>query len=278
MPPTDDLPYKAMPGARAIKFADDTDNIIRGLALPFGGPFPGNKDIHGEAFGPETDLCLDWFPQGRPILFHHGLDGAVKTAVVGRQTDVETDDEGVWVKAQLDKRSRYYSRVKQLIDAAALGFSSGAMPHLVKTRKDGQIERWPWVELSLTPTEANPNIVYAVKADVDYYDTDHEDEEPGNGAYADHGSRVLTDVAQFLERTDDRAESRTKSGRTLSAANLDALRGLDGHLAGWEQRLAKERARIADLLNRTDPDAKKAMDELETELLITDLRIAGLTV
>jgi hypothetical protein len=274
----EEFPYRALPGTPAIKFADGTDNIVRGLAFPFGGPFAG-KDIHGETFGPDTELCLDWFPQGRPILFHHGLDGAVKTAVVGRQTEVETDDEGVWVKAQLDKRSRYYSRVRQLIDQQALGFSSGAMPHLVKTRKDGLIERWPWVELSLTPTEANPHgVVYAVKADYDYFDNNTEDEEPGNGAYSEHGGRVLADVSTFLERTDERVESRVKAGRTLSAANLEALRNLDGHLAGWEKDLAKKRERIAGLLNQSDPDAKKAIDDLETELLVADLRIAGLTL
>ncbi len=260
----------------AVKFADDTDNMIRGLAMPFGGPLDG-RDVDGETFTPDTDLCLDWFPNGRPLLYHHGLDGELKTAVVGRQLEVETDEEGAWVKAQLDKRSRYYARVKQLIDQEALGFSSGAMPHLVKT-KNGVIERWPWVELSLTPTPANTHAqVYAVKADLSgFYDTTTEDEDAEHATYSDHAQRVLADVTGFLDRTDDRAESRIKAGRELSAANREALLALDGHLAGWAKDLATKGQQIRALLDRTDPAARKAVEELETELLVAELRVAGL--
>ena len=262
----------------AVKFADGTDNIIRGLAVPFGGPFAGNKDISGEDFGPDTDLCLEWFPDGRPILFHHGLDGAVKTAVVGRQTEIEVDDEGAWVKAQLDKRSRYYSRVKQLIDAQALGFSSGAMPHLVKTRKDGHIERWPWVELSLTPTEANPfGAVYAVKSDVSAFTTDLIDEpgDPGPESFDDQAARVASAVGEFIKRAEARIEVRAaKAGRELSASNRTRLQSLDERLAA----LSDLRREVQEALSRTDPDAQKAVAELEVELLLSDLRRAGLTV
>lgn len=259
----------------AVKFADGTDNIIRGLAVPFGGPFAGNKDITGEDFGPDTDLCLDWFPQGRPILFHHGLDGSLKTAVVGRQTDVEVDDEGAWVKAQLDKRSRYYSRVKQLIDQQALGFSSGAMPHLVKTRKDGHIERWPWVELSLTPTEANPfGAVYAVKADLSGFTTDliDEPEDTGSESFDDQAARVASAVGEFVKRAEARIEVRAaKAGRELSSSNRTWLQSLDERLGA----IAELRREVQEALNRTDPDAKKAVAELEVELLLSDLQRSG---
>lgn len=257
----------------AVKFADGTDNIIRGLAIPFGGPFAGNKDITGEDFGPDTDLCLDWFPQGRPILFHHGLDGVVKTAVVGRQIEVETDDEGAWVKAQLDKRSRYYSRVQQLIEAGGLGFSSGAMPHLIKTRKDGHIERWPWVELSLTPTEANPfGKVYAVKADLDYYTTD-EPTDSGSESFDVQAERVASQVADLVSRADARIEVRAaKAGRELSASNRTWLQSLDERLAA----LSELRREVQVALARTDPGTKKAADELAIELLVGDLARGGL--
>jgi hypothetical protein len=264
---------------QAVKFADEDDDgsMIRGLAIPFGGPIKG-KDIDGEDFGPDTDLCLDWFPDGRPILYHHGINGAIKTSVIGRQVALETDDEGVWVKAELDKASRWYSRVKKLIDQGALGFSSGAMPHLVKATKSGHITRWPWVELTLTPTRANPNaaLAYAVKGSVDDITDTGDGQE--HGPYTEHGERVLADVHGFLERTDDRAESRLKVGRELSAANREALTKLDGHLAGWERDVATKRKRIQDLLARTESaPAAKSEDStaLEAELLISELRRAG---
>lgn len=258
----------------AVKFEDGSDTKISGLAIPFGGPFAG-KDIDGEDFGPDTDLCLDWFPDGRPLLYHHGLNGAVKTEVVGHQTALAIKDDGAWVQGELDKASRWYAKVKKLLEKGALGFSSGAMAHLVKTRKDGHIERWPWVELSFTPTRANPAAVaYAVKADRGDFLID-EAGGSEDGPYSDHGERVLADVGGFLERTDDRAEMRGKVGRSLSVADRDAMTRLDGHLAGWEEQLAKKRQRIQEALTRTDPDASKAVVELEAELLVSELRREG---
>src|SRR5688572_11577720 len=66
--------YANEPGARkmAVKFVDGSDTLIEGLAVPYGGSFGKGKDLHGEDFGPDTDLALDWFPEeGRPFLFHH---------------------------------------------------------------------------------------------------------------------------------------------------------------------------------------------------------------
>ncbi len=260
----------------AVKFAAESDREIRGLAIPFGGPIAG-KDIDGEAFSRETDLCLDWFPNGRPLLYHHGLDGAVKTAVIGRQTEVEIDDEGAWVKAELDKRSRWYSRVKQLIDEGATGFSSGAMAHLVRTRKDGQIMSWPWVELTLTPTNANPAAtVYAIKSDLsDFFPDETEADDSGPESFDVHVKRVASDVTALVERATARVELRAgKSGRELSASNRAELQALAESLASLEQHNASVKA----LLTRTDPDARKAIEELEAELLVSELRRAGIPV
>lgn len=149
---------------RAVKFVKGSDSLIEGLAIPFGGPIAG-KDLDGEDFGPDTDLALDWFPQGRPVIYHHGLDGALKGAVQGRQTEHDLTDEGVWARAQLDVSARYHGAVSKLVAAGKLFFSSGSMPHLVETDDTGHIKRWPWVELSLTPTPANPlAVVHAVKS------------------------------------------------------------------------------------------------------------------
>lgn len=148
----------------AVKFVEGSDSLIEGLAIPFGGPFAG-KDLQGEDFGPDTDLALDWFPDGRPVIYQHGLDGALKTFVQGRQVDHTLTDEGVWARAQLDVSAKYHATVSRLVKAGKLFFSSGTMPHLVDTDDEGHIKRWPWVELSLTPTPANPlAVVHAVKS------------------------------------------------------------------------------------------------------------------
>lgn len=143
-----------------LKIAATADGgiVIEGYGVPFGGPIKG-RDLHGQFFSKKTDFALDLIPDGqRPLLFQHGLDSSVDTAVIGRWGVKRIDDGGVWVRAQLDARSEYINEIKELVDNDALGFSSGTMGHLVKVApKTGEILKWALVELSLTPNPANPN-------------------------------------------------------------------------------------------------------------------------
>ena len=146
----------------AVKFVADSEDRIEGLAIPFGGPADG-KDLDGETFTKDTDLALDWYPEGRPVLYDHGIDASVGVQVIGRQTAAKTTDEGVWVEAQLNRAYRYWDKVKELVSDGKLYFSSGSVPHLVETTRDGVIKRWPWIENSLTTTPANPYATVSVK-------------------------------------------------------------------------------------------------------------------
>lgn len=228
----------------AIKLlGEDTIEI---LAFPLGGPFEG-KDGDGEYFSLKTDLCLDWFPAERPLLYHHGLDDGPGADVIGR-IDCKSlrlvDDEGYWVTAQLDKRSRYFKRVKQLIEQGALGGSSGAMPHLVRRAKDGELLRWPWIEQSLTPTPCNPYsaVTYAEAAkhykslDIDLPDESAlKADHPGDGgsvsppAAAKEGEAIPADGA--------RSESRGSYEALIAAINHQINdRFRSGGVAGLPQR------------------------------------------
>lgn len=250
----------------AVKFAKGSDHIIEGLAIPYGGPF-GGKDLDGEFFTKSTDFCLDWFPV-RPVIYDHGLDDAVKTSVVGRVTEHEDTEDGLWAQVQLDKNSRYLTAIQGLVKKGALSFSSGAMPHVVrKDKKSGEIVRWPWVELSLTPTPANPDaVVYAVKSGHDLIDhleqvtdvpapiaaaikalddwTDHNDTTDGlgNEPYSEHGRRVYADLSDFVARSQLKYDARIKAGRELSSDNWKLLR-----------ELRDMAARLDELLQRNDP-------------------------
>lgn len=144
---------------------ESADGIVGGLAIPFGSL--SARDLVDEYFDRSTDFALDWFPNmDRPILYHHGLDGTVKAEVIGRQVGAYVDDAGVWIKAQLDKRSRWFARVMRLLREGVLGWSSGTMEHLAKADPlTGRIVRWPWIEASLTPTPADGRAVaYTVKS------------------------------------------------------------------------------------------------------------------
>jgi hypothetical protein len=141
---------------QAIKFAAGAPNVLDILAIPFGGPFNG-KDTDGEYFSAKTDLCADWFPTERPLLYHHGLDGATGVTAIGRvdSATARKEVDGWWVQAQLDESNAYFDSIAKLIAEGKLYASSGAMPHLVRRGKGGELTRWPWVELSLTPSPAN---------------------------------------------------------------------------------------------------------------------------
>ncbi len=266
-----------------VTFVKDAPDRFEGLAIPFGGPI-GGKDLDGETFTKDTDLCLAWFgDSGRPQLYGHGLNSATKAEVVGRQTGLDLRDDGYWIQGELDKSSRYRAAIGKLIDAGALSLSSGAMQHLVVTGKDGRIERWPWVETSFTPTPSNAfAAVYAVKsadlidhmaaADItipdplaaalkalDEWAAIRDDGLPAGSSYADESDRLLDALKAFVERTQGLADLRAKSGRTLSAANRDRLSGQADAIVSAMDAMKATAADMRALLSATDPQAGKRL-------------------
>jgi hypothetical protein len=290
---------------KSVHFVKDAPNLIEGLAIPFGGPLAG-KDFDGERFTPATDLCLPWFGDtGRPALYGHGLNAATKTEVVGRQVSLEQRDEGWWIKAELDKRSHYREAIGQLVDKGALSFSSGAMPHLVQATKNGEITRWPWVEISLTPTPANPlAVVYAVKSSdlfdhyaaasitipdplaaalkaLDEWAAIRDDSLPDGLTYADESARLTDSLKAFVERTQALASMRAKAGRALSGANRDRLAthvdsigtAMDS-MGSAMDAMVSTHADMRALLAAADPATGKALADAvlaEWEYLATSL-------
>lgn len=129
----------------------------RVLAIPFGGPFKGNKDLDGEFFSERTDIKARWFAE-RPVIFHHGGDATLKDAELGTQElDDEAAKDGWWSTVWLDRSGRYWEQVNALLSAGKMFGSSGALGHLVrKDHKSGEILVWPHIEQTLTPTPANP--------------------------------------------------------------------------------------------------------------------------
>lgn len=281
---------------QAIKFAPGSEVIVEGLGIPFGGPFNG-RDIDGEYFSKDTDFCLEWFEPGqRPTLYHHGKDAALKTDVTGRVMSYDPMDVGIWTRAQLDSRNKYLGAIQQLVQDGALGFSSGAIPHLVQVdHKSGHIDRWPWIELSLTPMPANPDAVamYAVKsADalehlsaagvedaLDRLITSPETKSAplGGLTYADQTDRVLVQVKALVDRSQDLAAKRGVSrGSTavLSAENRSRLSDLQEQLKGVSSDLDA-------LLRLTDPNVGERAEqarELFAEFAAIEARLNGVNV
>lgn len=140
-------------GDLTVKMLDEKQGRVGGYLLRWGQP--QQRDLQGEFFTPATDVGLDWYER-RPLLYHHGLDGALKAAVIGVIDHLQPDEIGLWAEAQLDLHKRYVRAVQRLVEQGVLGWSSGSLPHLVEVSDEGRIKRWPIVEGSLTPTPAEP--------------------------------------------------------------------------------------------------------------------------
>lgn len=259
-------------------------DVVEGLAIPYG------VDVDGEQFTPETDLCLDWFGKsGRPLIYDHGFD-ALGPSVIGRQVEYEEREDGRWAQAQLNRSHKYRKAVDRLVEEGALGFSSGAMPHLVTMSKStGRITRWPWVELSLTPVPAHPGAMvhYAKSAELFRHLEESEadmttflkaalgavleedrDAAPGTASLDDRAGRVSAAIDEFRDHARAAAAMRTKAGRVLSAANRDRIAKA---LASREAVMAAY-GDLEALLAETDPESaakstRSVSDELALEAI-----------
>jgi hypothetical protein len=253
--------------AKAIKADGDGGATLSVLAVPFIGPFAGGDgrgvDGDGEFFTETTDLCLDWFPSQRPLLYHHGLlDGEGPGIVpVGRVdvSSIKKGPEGWWVQAELDRQGDYFKHILKLLEEDALYASTGAMAHLVRTRKSGEITQWPWVELSLTPTPANFFATVQPAEAKSHYKAANLP-EPSLDSYE---LRAWTEVVDLCERlapaledytdlTSRHAANRSKVGRALSEARRKRLSSLMDRM---REGVSELESLLAETGQHTEPEA-----------------------
>lgn len=124
------------------------DYRIRGYGVVFGG-----RDLYGETFESDTDFGESRSFIGMPVYYDHAL-GSIRSQI-GEVKAYQFADDGIEFEIELDRRKAYADTLMQLADAGALGMSSGSAQHLVVI-DDNKIKRWPLLELSLTPTPAEP--------------------------------------------------------------------------------------------------------------------------
>jgi len=285
--------YAAEPELRSVKLVGEDG--IEGLGMPFGGPFNG-QDLDGERFTEKTDFAFDWFAE-RPLLYQHGLDDP-GISVVGRVKSWELRaDLGVWVQAQLDKSHEYFGAVKELIKKGKLFFSSGAMRHLVETNsKTGEIKRWPWVELSLTPTPSNMLAQVEMAAAKSHFEMAGLKTDAAAWDMDTEGKAAITATKPGFEETEKQIRYRVNdpggyqegSFRTMPVQGVDGVQFIVGRPKGkttmevQSVHFDKEKFTMAEahawIEGHKDLQAGKSADEPEEKaVLVSTLIIADAT-
>jgi HK97 family phage major capsid protein len=208
-----------------VKSLDAEAGRVGGYLIVWGSP--AQTDLEGEYFTPGTALGLDWF-QTRPMLYHHGLDGSMKAAVIGTIDTLHADETGVWAEGQLDLRARYVRAVQRLVDRGLLNWSSGSLPHLVEVAADGHIKHWPIIEGSLTPTPAEPRRtdVRTIKSAYDALGLDSARFDDNHDQGATPMQENTSEMAPRLRLPHDTNEA-IKSGHISVASPYDTLDSFD---------------------------------------------------
>lgn len=147
----------------AVKAVTRGNGLVEGYLISFGSP--NDADLEGQWFTPRTDIREDYF-KDYPLLFHHGMDRQVGLDPIGRVLRLQKDNVGWHAQAQIDLHDRYGKETWQLLEIKPLGWSSGAVDHLVVIAPSGEILVWPLFEGTITPTPAQPRktTVRALKA------------------------------------------------------------------------------------------------------------------
>lgn len=273
-----------MPDESRIYFGDqlktlDNSGRVGGYLVRFSDA--AHKDLDGEYFTAETFLGTK-DGNGVDTYFHHGkkmrlpdeMDAAVKSQIdaladyVFAPIKTTRDAIGIFAEVVLDLAKKYEEAVHGLVTKGALGWSSGAITHLVRMGEGGEIKRWPIGEASLTPTPAEPlNRAVTVKslAELHFKMFDSVKLAPPDGqTFADHSETVLAAVKGLVTRAESVTEMRSKEGRVISTPN--------------RQRLQDLRDALDALLSASEPKPKEKTDtdalRLQSQRLLSQALIA----
>ena len=124
-----------------------------------------DPDLTNDFFSAKSDIR---FPETVDVYYNHGFDETLKKRVIGKAKLSRLDNADVWAETQLNMRDDYEKRIYEMAEAGKLGYSSGAMAHLVEREPVGKsfhIKTWVIGEASLTPTPAEyRNTVRTIKS------------------------------------------------------------------------------------------------------------------
>jgi HK97 family phage major capsid protein len=122
-------------------------------------------DLAKDFFSAKSDVR---FQDTLDVYYNHGKDVELKKRVIGTSKLSRMDNFDIWAETQLNMRDEYERRIYEMAEAGKLGYSSGALSHLVEREPAGKafhIKTWVIGEVSLTPTPAEyRNTVQTIKS------------------------------------------------------------------------------------------------------------------
>ncbi len=110
-----------------------------------------------------------WLSTGdkKPILFRHGQDSSVKQRRFG-EVSLTLAADGVWAEGTINGADTQAQKLRDLVEAGGMGWSTGSVSHLVTKSPRGDsfhVDLWPISECSLAPRDyiCEPRNVAALK-------------------------------------------------------------------------------------------------------------------
>jgi hypothetical protein len=231
-----------------------------------------HKDLDGEYFTAKTYLGSTegngvdaYFMHGRSLDVPDDLNDKVKSEIKGFSEHVFSsikttrDAVGIFAELVLDLSDRYEEAVHTLVTKGKLGWSSGAISHLVRKGKDGELKRWPIGEASLTPTPAEPrNRAIPVKS-LDKIDfqmladaikgSEIDDEEAVAESFETF-DKAVSAIEKQTAKMQRNHENRVKEGRMLSTSNRSKVKAC-------RDSMSAVIADLDELLTMTEPKMKE---------------------
>lgn len=190
-----------------------------------------DPDVEGEFFTKSTNIGMG-VGDRRDIYYRHGVHPIIQDRELGTATLKEIDEEGAFFEGELNLRDKYEKYIYKLAEMGKLGWSTGALTHLLKKeikelggKKATEIKKWIIGEISLTPcpvearTSAFP--IKSIEGEVDELDSfikEKEDEELDQEFSIDG----IPSLKSFCEAV---APNSLKNGLHRSQAAADAVKG-----------------------------------------------------
>lgn len=238
---------------------------IAGYGILFGG-----NDAEGERFTKATDIELE-IGDRRSIYYRHGAHPLIKDRKLGKAALTNIDDEGAFFEGELNLRDNYERYIYKLAEMGKLGWSTGAVNHLVRKElvKEGDLEinelkSWPIGEISLTPCPAEPRTAaFAVKSlepgETDELDTFIKSQEEPYGPFDTAGLPALD---RFCK---DVSPNSGVTGEQRSKSAVDAVKEFitAGNVLGEAFGVYTSR-----LLRRTENRAVKHADAVHPDTAV----------